>query len=200
MAPRYGGTLYYVPVNTRSNTLPSDPQRRAFAMRKMRQEVNEILNQNPVELHKLNLEKASDLEDFGFSVSDGMLDRGVYVNNIRPGGPAELGGLRAYDRLLQINHVRTRDFDCCLVVPLIAESPNHLELVISRNPTSSSLLANHNNGTTNSNHSSQPMGGELGPSELPIGPGEDGGPIKWSQPGDKLGAGLGLGQVNNNSL
>uniref|UniRef100_A0A8C9YC75 Glutamate receptor interacting protein 1 n=1 Tax=Sander lucioperca TaxID=283035 RepID=A0A8C9YC75_SANLU len=147
-------------VNARSNTLPSDPQRRAFAMRKMRQEVNEILNQNPVELHKLNLEKASDLEDFGFSVSDGMLDRGVYVNNIRPGGPAELGGLRAYDRILQINHVRTRDFDCCLVVPLIAESPNHLELVISRNPASSSLLANHNDGTTNSSHSSQPMGSD----------------------------------------
>ncbi|XP_042258749.1 glutamate receptor-interacting protein 1 isoform X3 [Thunnus maccoyii] len=185
-------------VTPRSNTLPSDPQRRAFAMRKMRQEVNEILNQNPVELHKLTLEKASDLEDFGFSVSDGMLDRGVYVNNIRPGGPAEQGGLRAYDRILQINHVRTRDFDCCLVVPLIAESSNHLELVISRNPASSaaSLLANHTDGTTNSSHSPQTIGSELGPSELPIGQGEDGGPIKWSQPGEGLGAGL----VNNKSL
>ncbi|KAI9545217.1 hypothetical protein NQZ68_038247, partial [Dissostichus eleginoides] len=50
---------------------------------------------------ELTLEKATDLEDFGFSVSDGMLDRGVYVNNIRPGGPAECGGLRAYDRILQ---------------------------------------------------------------------------------------------------
>ncbi|XP_049893206.1 glutamate receptor-interacting protein 1 [Epinephelus moara] len=188
-------------VTPRSNTLPSDPQRRAFAMRKMRQEVNEILNQNPVELHKLTLEKASDLEDFGFSVSDGMLDRGVYVNNIRPGGPAERGGLRAYDRILQINHVRTRDFDCCLVVPLIAESPNHLELVISRNPTSSTtLLANHTDGTTNSSHSPQQIGSELGPSELSTGQGEDGGPIKWSQPGEGLGAGLGMGQVNNNSL
>uniref|UniRef100_A0A3Q3PZ74 PDZ domain-containing protein n=1 Tax=Monopterus albus TaxID=43700 RepID=A0A3Q3PZ74_MONAL len=151
-------------VTPRSNTLPSDPQRRAFAMRKMRQEVNEILNQNPVELHKLTLEKASDLEDFGFSVSDGLLDRGVYVNNIRPGGPAECGGLQAYDRILQINHVRTRDFDCCLVVPLIAESPNRLELVISRNPTSSSLLANHTEGTTNSSHSSQPISiGKINP-------------------------------------
>nr|XP_046235034.1 glutamate receptor-interacting protein 1 isoform X7 [Scatophagus argus] len=189
-------------VTARSNTLPSDPQRRAFAMRKMRQEVNEILNQNPVELHKLTLEKASDLEDFGFSVSDGLLDRGVYVSNIRPGGPAEQGGLRAYDRILQINHVRTRDFDCCLVVPLIAESPNRLELVISRNPTSSSssLLANHTDGNTNSGHSPQPIGSELGPSELSTGQGEDGGAIKWSQPGDGLVAGLGVGQVNNKSL
>ncbi|KAM6962085.1 glutamate receptor-interacting protein 1 isoform 6-T6 [Tautogolabrus adspersus] len=191
-------------VSARSNTLPSDPQRRAFAMRKMRQEVNEILNQNPVELHKLTLEKASDLEDFGFSVSDGLLDRGVYVSNIRPGGPAEKGGLRAYDRILQINHVRTRDFDCCLVVPLIAESPNHLELVISRNPTSSttSLLANHTDGTNNSTHSPQPISSDLGPTELSVGHGEDGGPIKWNQPGDGLGLGVvfAVGQVNNKSL
>ncbi|KAL6116575.1 grip1 [Pungitius sinensis] len=187
-------------VTNRSSTLPSDPQRRAFAMRKMRQEVNEILNQNPVELHKLTLEKLSDAEDFGFSVSDGMLDRGVYVNNIRPGGAAERGGLRAYDRILQINHVRTRDFDCCLVVPLIAESPNHLELVISRNPASSSPLANHTDGMANSGHSPQPLGGDTGPSECLIGPEEDGVPLKWSKPGDGLGAGLGMGQVNNNSL
>ncbi|XP_077956894.1 glutamate receptor-interacting protein 1 isoform X6 [Gasterosteus aculeatus] len=187
-------------VTNRSSTLPSDPQRRAFAMRKMRQEVNEILNQNPVELHKLTLEKLSDMEDFGFSVSDGMLDRGVYVNNIRPGGAAERGGLRAYDRILQINHVRTRDFDCCLVVPLIAESPNHLELVISRNPASSSPLANHTDGIANSGHSPQPLGGDLGPSEFLIGTEEDGVPLKWSKPGDGLGAGLEMGQVNNNSL
>ncbi|XP_041636274.1 glutamate receptor-interacting protein 1 isoform X5 [Cheilinus undulatus] len=189
-------------VTARSNTLPSDPQRRAFAMRKMRQEVNEILNQNPVELHKLTLEKASDLEDFGFSVSDGLLDRGVYVSNIRPGGPAEKGGLKAYDRILQINHVRTRDFDCCLVVPLIAESPNHLELVISRNPTSSttSLLANHTDGTNNSTHSPQTISSELGPTELSVNQGEDGGPLKWNQPGDGLAAGIAVGQVNNNSL
>ncbi|KAF0028764.1 hypothetical protein F2P81_017869 [Scophthalmus maximus] len=178
-------------VTPRSNTLPSDPQRRAFAMRKMRQEVNEILNQNPVELHKLNLEKTSDLEDFGFSVSDGLLDRGVYVNNIRLGGPAERGGLRAYDRILQINHVRTRDFDCCLVVPLIAESPNRLDLVISRNPTSSSLLANHTDGIAKSGHSPQPIGSELGPPEFSIGQLDDCGPIKWSQPGDMLGFGVG---------
>ncbi|KAI4897643.1 hypothetical protein NFI96_025727 [Prochilodus magdalenae] len=120
----------------RSNTLPSDGGRKAFAMRKMKQEIKDIMSPNPVELHKVSLMKESDLEDFGFSVSDGLLEKGVYVNNIRPGGPAEVGGLKPYDRLLQINHVRTRDFDCCLVVPLIAESGNKLDLVISRNPVS----------------------------------------------------------------
>ncbi|XP_072529217.1 glutamate receptor-interacting protein 1 isoform X3 [Salminus brasiliensis] len=120
----------------RSNTLPSDGGRKAFAMRKMKQEIKDIMSPNPVELHKVSLFKESELEDFGFSVSDGLLEKGVYVNNIRPGGPAEVGGLKPYDRLLQINHVRTRDFDCCLVVPLIAESGNKLDLVISRNPAS----------------------------------------------------------------
>ncbi|XP_059366999.1 glutamate receptor-interacting protein 1-like isoform X9 [Carassius carassius] len=121
----------------RSNTLPTDVGRKAFAMRRMKQEIKDIMSPTPVELHKVSLLKDSDPEDFGFSVSDGVLEKGVYVNNIRPGGPAEIGGLKPYDRLLQINHVRTRDFDCCLVVPLIAESGNKLDLVISRNPVSS---------------------------------------------------------------
>lgn len=33
-----------------------------------------------------------------------------------------------------MNRVRTRDFDCCLTVPLIVEAGNSLDLVISRNP------------------------------------------------------------------
>ncbi|KAJ8373602.1 hypothetical protein SKAU_G00041820 [Synaphobranchus kaupii] len=122
---------------SRSNTLPTDAGRKAFAMRKMKQEMKDILMPTPVELHKMTLFKELDEEDFGFSVSDGLLEKGVYVNNIRPNGPAELGNLKPYDRLLQINHVRTRDFDCCLVVPLIAESGNKLDLVISRNPLAS---------------------------------------------------------------
>ncbi|XP_066848799.1 glutamate receptor-interacting protein 1 isoform X15 [Anser cygnoides] len=119
---------------TRSNTLPSDVGRKSMVMRKFKQEMKEIMSPTPVELHKVTLYKDTDGEDFGFSVSDGLLEKGVYVKNIRPAGPGDLGGLKPYDRLLQVNHVRTRDFDCCLVVPLIAESGNKLELVISRNP------------------------------------------------------------------
>ncbi|XP_078273506.1 glutamate receptor-interacting protein 1 isoform X2 [Rhinoraja longicauda] len=120
---------------TRSNTLPSDGVRsKSFAIRKIKQEMKEIMSPTPVELHKVTLYKDSGIQDFGFSVSDGLLEKGVYVNNIRPNGPAALGGVQPYDRLLQVNHIRTRDFDCCLVLPLIAESGNKLELVISRNP------------------------------------------------------------------
>ncbi|RXN19728.1 glutamate receptor-interacting 1-like isoform X3 [Labeo rohita] len=158
----------------RSNTLPTDVGRKAFAMRRMKQEIKDIMSPTPVELHKVSLLKDSDLEDFGFSVSDGVLEKGVYVNNIRPGGPAEIGGLKPYDRLLQINHVRTRDFDCCLVVPLIAESGNKLDLVISRNPVSSQ------------------------PSELnPLSNDEA---ANWTDPGDPLeqpAAGLEQGQHNS---
>uniref|UniRef100_A0A8C1NYD9 Glutamate receptor interacting protein 2a n=1 Tax=Cyprinus carpio TaxID=7962 RepID=A0A8C1NYD9_CYPCA len=90
----------------------------------------------PLELHKVmfTFQKDADSRDFGFSVSDGLLEKGVYVNMIRPDGPADQAGLRPYDRILQINHARTRDFDCCLAVPLITEAGEHLQLVISRNP------------------------------------------------------------------
>ena len=60
-------------------------------------------------------------DDFGFSVSDGLYDKGIYVARVRPGGPADnsVNLLRPMDRILQINETRTYDFDCCLAVPLI---------------------------------------------------------------------------------
>ncbi|XP_065483755.1 glutamate receptor-interacting protein 1 isoform X3 [Caloenas nicobarica] len=140
---------------TRSNTLPSDVGRKSMLMRKIKQEMKEIMSPTPVELHKVTLYKDSDGEDFGFSVSDGLLEKGVYVKNIRPAGPGDLGGLKPYDRLLQVNHVRTRDFDCCLVVPLIAESGNKLELVISRNPLASQKGSSEQQASTSGEWSDQ---------------------------------------------
>ncbi|XP_077121346.1 glutamate receptor-interacting protein 1 isoform X7 [Ranitomeya variabilis] len=153
--------------NTRSNTLPSDVGRKSVSMRKMKQEMKEIMSPTPVELHKFSLFKDSDRDDFGFSVADGLLEKGVYVKNIRPKGPGDIGGLKPFDRLLQVNHVRTRDFDCCLVVPLIAESGNKLDLVISRNPIASkkdvpdgsSLPAEE--WTDHTDHFPQPTSGRL---------------------------------------
>ncbi|KAL4824023.1 hypothetical protein H8958_012760 [Nasalis larvatus] len=91
--------------------------------------------------HVVTLHKDPMRNDFGFSVSDGLLEKGVYVHTVRPDGPAHRGGLRPFDRVLQVNHVRTRDFDCCLAVPLLAEAGNVLELVISRNPLAHSSRA-----------------------------------------------------------
>uniref|UniRef100_A0A3B4BFC7 PDZ domain-containing protein n=1 Tax=Periophthalmus magnuspinnatus TaxID=409849 RepID=A0A3B4BFC7_9GOBI len=83
---------------------------------------------------KVTIRKDAESHDFGFSVSDGLLEKGVYVNMIRSEGPAAQGGLKPYDRILQVNRVRTRDLDCCLTVPLIMEAGESLDLVISRNP------------------------------------------------------------------
>ncbi|XP_035793877.1 glutamate receptor-interacting protein 1-like [Anopheles albimanus] len=72
-------------------------------------------------------------DDYGFSVSDGLYERGVYINRIRSGGPADLGSLlRPFDRIVQVNGTKTQDFDCCLTVPLIAAAGDKIELVIQR--------------------------------------------------------------------
>lgn len=43
-------------------------------------------------------------DDYGFSVSDGLYERGVYINRIRSGGPADIVGLlKPFDRIMQVN-------------------------------------------------------------------------------------------------
>lgn len=42
-------------------------------------------------------------DDYGFSVSDGLYERGVYINRIRSGGPADtVGLLKPFDRIMQV--------------------------------------------------------------------------------------------------
>lgn len=56
----------------------------------------------PIEVHRVTLFKDNVYEDFGFSVSNGLYEKGVYVNRIRPGGPADMSGiLKPFDRILQ---------------------------------------------------------------------------------------------------
>ena len=44
-----------------------------------------------------------DSKEFGFSISDGLYERGVFVSAVRPGGPAAgPGGLKIYDKILQV--------------------------------------------------------------------------------------------------
>lgn len=44
-------------------------------------------------------------DDYGFSVSDGLYERGVYINRIRSGGPADqVGALKPYDRITQVKN------------------------------------------------------------------------------------------------
>ena len=81
-----------------------------------------------MEVHRVTLFKDNIYEDFGFSVSDGLYEKGIFVNRVRAAGPADGSGLlRPLDRILQINSTRTADFDCCLAVPLIV--PLHVEVL-----------------------------------------------------------------------
>lgn len=50
----------------------------------------------------MTIRKDRESRDFGFSVSDGLLEKGVYVNMIRPDGPADQAGLKPFDRILQV--------------------------------------------------------------------------------------------------
>ncbi|XP_047020257.1 glutamate receptor-interacting protein 1 isoform X2 [Helicoverpa zea] len=91
-------------------------------------------------VHHVILYKDAIYDDYGFSVSDGLYERGVYINRIRKGGPADIVGLlRPYDRILQVNGTRTVDYDCCLTVPLIASAGDRLEIVVQRLVTSREL-------------------------------------------------------------
>uniref|UniRef100_A0A8C0ZJC5 Glutamate receptor interacting protein 2 n=1 Tax=Cyanistes caeruleus TaxID=156563 RepID=A0A8C0ZJC5_CYACU len=121
---------------TEGSSSPAKKNERNLDMKKIEKEMQEIMSPTPLEFHKvcMTLHKDPESEDFGFSLSDGLLEKGVYVNMVRPDGPADQCGLKPYDRVLQVNHIRTRDFDCCLAVPLISEAGDKLDLVISRNP------------------------------------------------------------------
>jgi len=101
-----------------------------------------------VQVHQITLMKDSVYEDFGFSVSDGLYERGIYINRVRKGGPADISGqLQAFDRILQVNDTRTFDFDCCLTVPLIAAAGESITLVVGRNPLSAHMdLKENTNG------------------------------------------------------
>ncbi|KAM3848608.1 glutamate receptor-interacting protein 2 [Vipera latastei] len=120
-------------VQSNNNVTPTKNDK-DLEIKTIKDEIQEIMSPTPLELHKMTIYKDPETEDFGFSVSDGLLEKGVYVNMIRPGGPADQCGLKPYDRVLQVNCIRTRDFDCSLAVPLISEAGNKLDLVISRNP------------------------------------------------------------------
>lgn len=63
----------------------------------------------PVEVHRVTLFKDKIYDDFGFSISDGLFEKGIYVNRIRPKGPADMCGLlRPFDRILQVLLIRIR--------------------------------------------------------------------------------------------
>ena len=115
-----------------------------------------VMLQVPMEVHRVTLFKDNVYEDFGFSVSDGLYEKGIFVNRVRAGGPADgCGLLRPLDRILQINSTRTTDFDCCLAVPLIAAAGEKIELLITRNDNENEASTNEDTSTLRSGRTSR---------------------------------------------
>lgn len=58
---------------------------------------------DPSTIHHVTLYKDVVYDDYGFSLSDGLFSRGVFVNRIRRGGPADIvGRIKPFDRILQV--------------------------------------------------------------------------------------------------
>lgn len=52
---------------------------------------------------QVTLMKDKVYDDYGFSVSDGLYEKGVFINKIRSGGPADLTSvLKSFDRIIQV--------------------------------------------------------------------------------------------------
>lgn len=70
-------------------------------LKEVEEQLQNIFTPTPIELTKVTLFKRSDSNDFGFSLCDGVFEKGVYVGAVKPRGPAA-DALRPYDRLLQV--------------------------------------------------------------------------------------------------
>ena len=75
-------------------------------MKEVEEQLQNIFTPTPVTFIRIVLYRENELEDFGFGLSDGVYEKGVYISAIRHGGPAELSGeLKSYDRLLQVSSI-----------------------------------------------------------------------------------------------
>lgn len=66
------------------------------------EQMKTIFTPTPIQLHRILVEKTNAAADFGFSLSDGMYEKGVFISAVRPRTAAEQSGLRPYDRILQV--------------------------------------------------------------------------------------------------
>lgn len=62
----------------------------------------QLQQQQQQRIFHVTLYKDKVYDDYGFSVSDGLYERGVFINRIRSGGPADMcGQLKPFDRIMQ---------------------------------------------------------------------------------------------------
>lgn len=85
-----------------SSSDPDSDHEPAYKGRQRRYASNKFTHCIP---HKVRLVKTDYNPDFGFSISDSARDPGIYINKIKPGGPAEANGLKPYDRILTVSQL-----------------------------------------------------------------------------------------------
>lgn len=76
-----------------------------YVQDKLLQTIKTAMNPTRMEPHTVQLQKdgASDV-GFGFSVADGLIEPGVYVKQVKAGGPADkYGKLQPFDRILKVS-------------------------------------------------------------------------------------------------
>ena len=66
---------------------------------------------------RVKLVKTDYNPDFGFSISDSAYEPGIYIHQVKPGGPAEANGLKPYDKILRVSC-------CCLYTTKCSTFPN----------------------------------------------------------------------------
>jgi C-terminal processing protease CtpA/Prc len=104
---------------------------------------------------------------FGFSVSDGLIEGGVYINQIQPDGPADKSGIQPFDKIVKVNGVNVKDYDCCKIKPLFTQT-DKISMTVVRNPLA---LGDHQVATPTSQSndvisSSQPIEEDDDPSRF----------------------------------
>lgn len=59
----------------------------------------------PIQVQKIKLTRNTLDEGFGFGLSDGMFEKGVYVSGVKKDSIADKCGLKPFDRLLQVSYI-----------------------------------------------------------------------------------------------
>ena len=90
-----------------SDSDPGQHQKKQYKLdphvrEQVKDHVKSIMAPAHMEMISVRLVKTGGETQFGFTVSDGLLEPGIYISQLRPGGPAELSGnLKPYDRIMQ---------------------------------------------------------------------------------------------------
>ena len=85
----------------------------------------------PPLMSKVVLRKEVD-DNFGFSIADGLFESGVYIKRVRRQGPADVAGVKRFDKILLVNGLSAKDAIVEQLLPLFDACERALELTICR--------------------------------------------------------------------